>query len=465
MKKILALAIVFAFFKSYAQKTFSEMIFGDNSPEKLRSVFQHQSSDLFTAGYAFNSSAEKFNITLHKLDDKGNLLWSKLYERNFNQYALSINPTFDGNIILCGEAETQNNGLDFLIMKIDSSGNPVWTKIYGGNNNQSANYIEQTKDSGYVICGFTGDSFGSNDVYLAKADAEGNLIWEKTFGGPDNDYGFSAQELDNGDFIVTSDSRSFGAGGYDVYLLRLNASGEIIWEKTFGDRFNNGCQGIMVSKEGYFFSYGETEVYDGSPFDYFIEKIDGEGNSIWKRIFGGEGSDAAFAMAEGEDGSFYFTGYSTLPQQPKSLVIFKTDEDGIMLWEERFGKMGINLGYDIRRGIKKSDFFIVGMTTNEVEQNIFIHLQDKISEIGIARQFENKSLVYPNPVTDRKIYVNLKGVFDWKIYSAGGNVIQSGKMQMDSTPLLIDDHIISGIYFIEFNTSEGKIIKKINLAR
>jgi hypothetical protein len=463
MRHFLALAIVLGVFTAKGQRVFSEFVFGTHLSERLRSVVQHSSKDLYSAGYAFNEVTQKFNVTFHKTAENGDLVWSKTFESSYNQYALTINLTADGNLILCGEAETANDDLDFLIMKLDTSGSIIWSKIYGGPKTQSANYIEETKDGGFVLCGFVSDSYNTNDVYVSKIDRNANLIWETTFGGEDNDYGFMALELENGNFIVTSDSRSFGAGGYDVYLLMLDENGGIIWEKTFGDRFNNGCQGIMITNDGHLLSFGETEVYTGSPFDYFIEKIDFDGNSIWKKIIGGEGSDAAFAVVEGESGDFYFTGYSTVPGDLKNLVIFKTDSVGNLLWEERFGDAGINIGYDIRKSKELNRFFVAGFFTLEKEKNALIIFDDN-KETGIARQRKSDLILYPNPVRDGKIFIETAEYFHWQLNSISGAKIDCGYSSTGQTFIEIPANTPPGMYVIQIWSSEVKSTKKIILA-
>ena len=117
----------------------------------------------------------------------------------------------------------------------------TWTKTYGGSNDDCGCSVQQTQDGGYIIAGVT-CSFGagSTDVYLIKTDANGNVEWTKTYGGSDEDYGYSVQQTQDGGFIIAGETESFGAGGFDIYVIKTDAYGNVEWTKTYGGSSDDG---------------------------------------------------------------------------------------------------------------------------------------------------------------------------------------------------------------------------------
>ncbi|MGB3075720.1 MAG: T9SS type A sorting domain-containing protein, partial [Chitinophagales bacterium] len=174
---------------------------------------------------------------------------------------------------------------------------------------------------------------------------------------------------------------------------------------TFGDEFQNGCQGIYLAANGDLISYGETEISPLSPFDFFIQRIDQNGNSLWKKVFGGSGSDAAFSLIEDDGGNFILTGYSNSNNvdEPIDIAIAKTDMSGNLLWINNYGTSGIDIGYGI---IKAEDGFLIGATAFNEGSNDFCLLY--LSEEGLltsanqplsGQENQHTILVYPNPST------------------------------------------------------------------
>ncbi len=120
-----------------------------------------------------------------------------------------------------------SSGTDVYLVKTDVIGTMIWEKTFGEAGEDRSSSVQQTKDGGYIIAGVSDWDFssGTGDVYLIKTDADGNLIWEKTFGGADCDYGYSVQQTTDGGYIITGDTSSYGAGSFDVYLIKTDADG------------------------------------------------------------------------------------------------------------------------------------------------------------------------------------------------------------------------------------------------
>jgi hypothetical protein len=177
-----------------------------------------QTSD---GGYiAAGDSFEDFYLV--KTDANGNLQWEKTF-KGVGEVAYSVQQTNDRGYIMAGRTYSDQN-YDFYLLKTDTNGKPQWNKTIGGTGEDGAYSVRQAIDGGYIVVGYT-ESFGaSRDAYVIKTDSRGNLQWQQTYGGSAEDEARSAQQTRDGDYIIAGYTRSYGAGGSDVYLIRLDAS-------------------------------------------------------------------------------------------------------------------------------------------------------------------------------------------------------------------------------------------------
>ena len=155
-----------------------------------------------------------------------------------------------------------------------------WTRTYGGTNLDEGNSVQQTSDGGYIVAGST-SSFGagSRDVYLIKADASGDTQWTRTYGGADNDVGQSVQQTSDGGYIVASWTESFGAGVYDVYLIKTNASGDTLWTRTYGGPGDDLGQSVRQTSDGGYIVAGSTASFGAGYDDVYLIKTDANGST------------------------------------------------------------------------------------------------------------------------------------------------------------------------------------------
>jgi hypothetical protein len=168
--------------------------------------------------------------TLIKTDAKGNIQWAKTYETYGSwDIAISVQQTSDGGYIVAGFTESFGaGGGDIFLIKTDANGNIIWAKTYGGIYTDSATSVQQTSDGGYIVAGATWSfGAGNGDFFLIKTDANGNIIWAKTYGGTSYDLATSVQQTSDGGYIVAGFTESFGAGGGDIFLIKTDANGNI----------------------------------------------------------------------------------------------------------------------------------------------------------------------------------------------------------------------------------------------
>ncbi|MFA7714624.1 MAG: prepilin-type N-terminal cleavage/methylation domain-containing protein [Candidatus Paceibacterota bacterium] len=233
----------------------------------------------YTGGLGSEGGGEDFFIT--KLDSSGNLSWAKTIGGTGNEWALSAQQTSDGGYIMAGRTNSFGAGnYDTLLVKLDSSGNLSWAKTIGGTGNEWSKSVQQTSDGGYILSGFT-TSFGvGNNFLITKLDSSGNASWSKTIAGA-NGGGWASpviQQTPDGGYIMSDYTNSFGAGGSDFFLTKLDSSGNLSWAKTIGGTNTEYFYSLGQTFDGGYVVAGATMSFGAGGYDFFIGKLDSSGN-------------------------------------------------------------------------------------------------------------------------------------------------------------------------------------------
>ena len=261
--------------------------------------------------------------------------------------ANSIQQTIDHGYIVAGYSGSSASGdvtgtthgsNDFWVVKLDSVGTIVWNKLLGGAGSDQANSVRQTKDSGYIVAGFstssaTGDVTGTNhgastnDYWIVKLDGAGNIVWNKLIGGAGDEFANGIQQKTDLCYIVGGHSTSSSNGDVitanhgssDYWIVKLDAVGNIVWNKLLGGINADQANSIQQTADlGYIIAGGSASSFSGdvsSPnhggSDYWMLKLDASGNIVWNKLLGGAGSEIAYFARQTFDGSYIVAGYST----------------------------------------------------------------------------------------------------------------------------------------------------------
>lgn len=284
----------------------------------------------------------------------------------------SVRQTSDGGFIIAGSTTSSGaGGRDVYLIKTDTSGTLEWTGTFGEAGDDYAQSVRQTSDGGYIIAGSTdsnreGLSHGGYDVYLIKTDPLWSLEWEKFFGGPEDDYGFEAQQTSDGGYIIVGTHPGTMDTEPDAYLIKTDDSGTPTWEKTFGDSIaNHWAEGHSVRQtpDGGYIITGTAESQNvGDEFDVYLVKTDSDGNKAWEKTIGGAGDQGGNSVIEASGGGYIVAGH-TGASGSEDVYLIKTDSLGGLQWERTFGSNGADEGTSVEQ---RSDggYVVAGSTTS-----------------------------------------------------------------------------------------------------
>jgi hypothetical protein len=309
-------------------------------------------------------------VWLVRTDAAGDTLWTKKYGGAGREEGHAVQQTGDGGFIIAGTTTSYGAGrTDAWLIRTNAAGDTVWTKTYGGSSEDYAEAVELTADGGFII---TGNTFypGSvnSDLWLIRADATGDTLWTRTFGGPGIEQGKSVQQTSDGGFVVTGRLSSFSAiGQSDVWLIRTDADGDSLWTRSFAGpgpswSFDYG-NAVQQTIDGGFVVVGSTDngsITVGS--DVFLIRTDANGDTLWTRAYAGIGSDEGHAIQETAGGGFIIAGETYSPSTSDTdLLLIRTDAAGDTLWTKIVSDSRYEAGYAVRQ-ISDGGFVIAGRT-------------------------------------------------------------------------------------------------------
>ena len=294
--------------------------------------------------------------------------WTKVYGGTANDYAWSVEQTRDGGYIVTGESRSfGSNGYDVYLIKTNASGDTAWTRTYGGAFEDDSRCVRQTADGGYIIAGYTA-SFGAQYdlVYLVKTDSSGNLAWQDTaIGGPGGtgwNMAYSVQQTKDGGYVVAGYTDAFGAGYDDVWLIKTNSSGSVTWSKTLGGADYDDARSVQQTSDSGYIIAGETKSFGAGAYDAYLIKTNSSGDTVWTRTYGGTGNDAATSVQQTQDGGYIVTGYTqSFGAGADDVWLLKLNASGDTVWTRTFGGSGYDDGNSVQQ-TSDNGYIIAGTT-------------------------------------------------------------------------------------------------------
>jgi hypothetical protein len=440
-----------------------------------------------------------------KTDDTGKIVWEKSFGGSGDDQVNFLQCDVNGGYIISGSTSSNDGdvtgnhgGLDAWIIKIDDTGKILWQKVMGSSGFDFANFVVNTPDSGYFVVGSAGANdgdvsglFGGNDVWAIRLNKTGGLVWDKVYGSTGYEYGFNGINTADGGFIITAqagaangDITTFRGGSADAWILKLDDTGAIQWQKTYGGSGFEQAFGISAMAGGYIFTAYTNSVDDevtglhgATNPDNWVVRIDDTGAIIWEKCFGSNGIEwPGSEFVKAFDGSFVFCGITTNNSGDvtgdhgnSDYWVFDVDTSGNLKWEECLGGTGFDTAVHLIQ-TPDSGFMVVGGSTSTTGQVSGNHggedfwmvklnkqdttINDKVQSIAINAAFS----IFPNPATNE---INISSGDKIRVITLSnllGQTILNNEYPSVNTVFINISSLNQGIYFIKAN---GSAVRKL----
>ncbi len=521
--KNLYLSLLVIFLGSYLQAQDPSIIWqktiGGNTMDVVYSLQQTSDGGYILGGYSnSNASGEKsensrggIDAWIVKMDASGNLMWDKTYGGSGDDFLTSIKETLDGGFIvgmgsnsnISGDkSENSRGGTDFWILKLNAAGELDWQKTYGGAQPEFDTNIFPTVDGGYFVTGYSdsdisGDktvpSKGQRDYWVLKLNNSGEINWQKAVGGNTVDRLIVSMQTEDGGYIlgghsdsnISGDKSENNRGLFDNWLVKLSGDGTIEWNKTYGGNDNDLVRDIIQIEDGFMVGgYSHSGISGDKTgelrgvIDYWVYKINNDGNMVWQKTIGGNQTDYLRTIRRKSDGNYLVTGYSNSNVSGEKtensnggydMWFLLLDPNGEILGQNTIGGAADeSAGYSVI--LDDGYLFAVASESNQSgdksensrgEEDYWI-FKTNFGLLGLDDlQEQSTILIYPNPIKDQ-FTIDL-GKVESKIQikitdSTGKLVYKQNYSNTQKVPIVFN--VSTGIYFLSVQLENNKTITK-----
>jgi len=310
-----------------------EKTYGGALDEQIVSICPALYQGFMLAGYTATDAQGISDIWILYISEDGDSIASVKYGGLTSDQAYCIRPNVDQGYIVTSRTSVYQWGDQVYLMKLDVSLDTIWTKTFGGPSQDYGHWVEETSDYGYIVAGrtYTSSAPETGDAWAIRTDNNGDTLWTRKYGGNDEDIFYAVAETDDG-FLFAGQTWSFGAGLIDVYVVRTDCNGDTVWTKTYGGSNADYAYRIFKTEDDAFVISGYSQSLTGSR-DVYLLKIDIDGNLLWEDYYGDDqDNEYLYGGNPTADGGFVFAG--------KNAKYFGSDDDMFVL---KLGPEGVGV--------------------------------------------------------------------------------------------------------------------------
>jgi len=453
-KVILITAFIFIYLPhltlAQAPDTLWTKTFGGAYPDGGSSVQQTADGGYIICGHKGIIQFEDYDVWLIKTNAYGDTLWTKTFGGAYEEFGYSVQQTSDSGYIICGsKAYAPYGRRDVWLIKTNASGNTLWTKTFGGVYGETGNDVEQTTDGGYIVCGSN-----SSGVWLIKTDAYGDTLWTKTIiGNEAGAWGQSVQQTTDGGYIIAGNLDYYNGVYWDIWLIKTNSNGDTLWTKIFGEAMRNECNAVQQTSEGGYILIGNTDRLGGGYNNIWLIKTNAYGDTLWTKTFGGSYTEYGKDVLQTAEGGYILCGATkSYGAGNYDVWLIKTNAFGNVVWTKTFGGNSSDYGRSVKL-TTDGGYVICGRTAS------FGAGHNDVWLIKTAPDLSNSELTtdvvisdfylqqnYPNPFNPNtiiKYQIPELSFVTLQVYDVLGNEIET----------LVNEETPTGSYEIEFDAT------------
>lgn len=451
--------LFFAFSFCLSHNTFAQVQSFEKRYDTLGCYYAKCIRQSFDGGYLMFGSSYSLttqqDLAIIKTDSLGNLIWVKIYGGPNTDGAKNAVVTPDSNYLVVGIKDASANN-SIWILKINNSGDTLWTKttIMGIGDNTPTS-VENTYDGGFIITGYcSARGMGLLDVYLIKINAIGDTLWSKTYGNVGTDQGFSVKQTTDSGFVIAGVTNSSGSS--DAYVIKTNSVGDTIWTKAFGFSNVDWANSIQQTHDlGYIVS-GYSWNVTANNYEIYLIKLNNNGDSVWTKHIGDVLENYSENLQLTQDGGFILCGTTWTNNNNYDAFLVRTDSLGDTLWTKKFGGNNEEKGYFVQN-TNDGGFVLTGSSDSYLPNSVYLVKTDSLGNLFTNIKLISSDYlfyVFPNPTSESlhiKSFSNCDiHKIEYKLFNLMGTEIKSNIIEVGDFDSEINlNGITSGIYIIE----------------
>jgi len=366
MKRVAVIILSFGLYPAYAQMPRFIRAYGGSNVDVGRSIYHTSDGGYIVGGYTFSYGVGSADYILVKLSSTGNVQWARVYGGTGADTGVSVIQTSDGGYAIFGKTYSYGAGsADFLLVKVTSTGTISWAKVYGGAGADEGWRVIQHPSGGYVLVGSTG-SWGpgisvARNFMVLRIDNSGDLVWGKAYGrssSTNDEVAYSIKPTPDGGYIAVG-FILWSFPDYDFLVLKIGSDGNLQWAKAYGGSGADTAFDVVVTSGGYLVL--GTSNYGAGGRDIFLIKIDNSGNLLWAKTYGTSSNETSRSIYPTSDGNFVIVGWSGYGGNDNVLIL-KVDPSGNLIWARSYGGSGGDWGRSIQE--TSDGGLVIGGLTN-----------------------------------------------------------------------------------------------------
>ena len=318
-----------------------ERTFGGTGRDEASRAIPTSDGGVVLAGEVTPQGKTTADAWVVRLDKDGNTLWERTWGTAGDEHVRDVQASQDGGYIVTGETEGATSGVGAVwVAKLDGMGRTAWLHPYEKKRQGTPHAVLATPDGGYVVAGTEqSDNPAYYDGWVAKVDANGQVVWERFYGGKDDDRIYAIRETPDGGYIAAGTTQSKGAGEADAWVLKLSNIGEVQWEKTYGTAKAEAALDIVtLADKGYVLAGWSDADLDRHKRDGWVLRLDAKGDKVWEHLYGGREDDEARTIRPTNDGGYVLAGItSSRTAGGTDAWVVRLDGQGNVIWDRSLG--------------------------------------------------------------------------------------------------------------------------------
>jgi hypothetical protein len=338
-------------------------LFGGPGTEVGNAVRELPGGGYIVVGYTSSFGAGEEDVWLLRTDPAGDTLWTRAIGGSEADFGWDVRATGDGGHMVVGYTNSVGaGGDDVYLIRTDGEGSVLWARTYGGPDDERAWAFHETPTGGYVIAAQT-NSYGAGDwdLFLIRIEADGDTVWTRTLGGPGIDRAFATEPTSDGGSVFAGITSNGASGPLDATLIRVDSAGDVVWAHSYGGEGSDIGHGVAAAPDGGFLLVGYTDSFGAGASDIYLVRTDGDGAVIWTRTLGDAGDDRAMMAAPMTGGGYALAGYASGGDQYWSARLTAVSDGGAVLWDEAFGSSGTDRGVMVQETADGAFIFTGGV--------------------------------------------------------------------------------------------------------